>query len=302
MQKILLIFLIPVSAYLLRCSKASKYEKVSKRDFETNTSTPFHIPDNEALIEIQTEFGNIKCRLYNETPLHRDNFLKLAEGKYFDSLLFHRVIKNFVIQGGDPDSKKATKEKVLGDGGPGYNIPAELLPAKYFHKKGSLAAARESDDINPKKESSGSQFYIVQGKIQDDASLIMNEKRINRPLLQKITDSLLNLPENARIKSGWMKAREEKGNKDSLIFFKKIIDSISEPHFKNRIKYEIPQNQRYVYKKIGGTPHLDSHYTVFGEVYEGLDVLDKIIIQETDKNDRPLTDVRMRVRIIRRNK
>jgi cyclophilin family peptidyl-prolyl cis-trans isomerase len=299
MPKFLLIFLLPLSAYLMRCSKAGSLAVVSKRDFETSTSTKTPPPENEALIEIQTDFGNIKCRLYNETPQHRDNFLKLAREKYFDSSLFHRVIKNFVIQGGDPDSKKANKGMVLGDGGPGYNITAEFLPDKYFHKKGALAAARESDDKNPNKESSGSQFYIVQGKIHDDASLLKNERRINRGIFQKISDSILSLPKNNSLKLRWANSKEGNGSRDSLAYFQKIIDSITEPIYVKTRKYIIPSWQKTIYKQIGGTPHLDSHYTVFGEVYEGLEVLDKIILAETDNNDRPMSDIRMKIKIIR---
>lgn len=201
------------------------------------------------LVEINTTAGRMVVELYNETPLHRDNFLKLAREHYYDSTLFHRVIKGFMIQGGDPDSKKADdRSKPLGNGGPDYTIPAEFRPG-LFHRKGALAAAREGDDINPEKASSGSQFYIVQGRswLPSDLARLEEKKNADRP--------------------------------DSLAW-----------HY--------TEEQKDTYWKVGGAPHLDGNYTVFGQVLEGLDVLDLIANQPTDGNDRPLTDVRMWVRVI----
>lgn len=201
------------------------------------------------LVEINTTAGRMVVELYNETPLHRDNFLKLAREHYYDSTLFHRVIKGFMIQGGDPDSKKADdRSKPLGNGGPDYTIPAEFRPG-LFHRKGALAAAREGDDINPEKASSGSQFYIVQGRswLPSDLARLEEKKNADRP--------------------------------DSLAL-----------HY--------TEEQKDTYWKVGGAPHLDGNYTVFGQVLEGMDVLDLIANQPTDGNDRPLTDVRMWVRVI----
>lgn len=195
-------------------------------------------------VQLTTDSGIIVLRLYNQTPLHRDNFIKLVKQHYFDSLLFHRVIKNFMIQGGDPNSKNALPKIQLGNGGPGYTIPAEF-DSTLFHKKGALAAARTGDNENPKKASSGSQFYIVQGKIFTDAGL----------------------------------------------------DSVETFRLKGR---KIPQWQREVYKTIGGAPHLDMNYTVFGEVESGLEVVDKIASVARDSNNRPLTDIRMKMKIIRK--
>jgi peptidylprolyl isomerase len=191
--------------------------------------------------------------------------------------------------------------KKLGDGDVGYTIPAEFLPAKYFHKKGALAAARENDDINPKKESSGCQFYIVQGKIQDDALLEKNEKRINRSLIQKISDSLLALPQNQKLKSDLERIKKDLPSRsDSLSLLQKKVDALTDPVYAKYSKYKIPDDERKVYKTIGGTPHLDTHYTVFGEIYEGIDVLEKIISEATDANDRPLKDVKMSMKILRK--
>ncbi len=203
--------------------------------------------DRKRDILIQTTMGDIVVRLSDSTPLHRDNYLRLAKLGYFDSILFHRVIKDFMIQGGDPNSKTAAKGQPLGNGGPSYRIPAEFR-VSLFHKKGVIAAAR---DNNPEKSSSGSQFYIVQGK--------------------KFTDAELDNLEKTRL-----------GGR------------------------KIPLVQREVYKTIGGTPHLDQTYTVFGEVVKGIEVVDKIASVETSKGtdrDRPLEDVRiLHTKLIKRKK
>jgi len=196
--------------------------------------------DRRKDVELVTNYGNIVLRLNDSTPLHRDNFIRLVKTAYYDSVLFHRVINRFMIQSGDPESKHAEKGQPLGNGGPKYTIPAEFR-VTLFHRKGVLAAARDGDDVNPEKASSGSQFYIVQGK--------------------KFTDAGLDSVETYRLK----------GRK-------------------------IPAEQREVYKTIGGTPHLDQGYTVFGEVVSGLDVVDSIAAVPTSKDedrDRPLEDVRI---------
>jgi peptidyl-prolyl cis-trans isomerase B (cyclophilin B) len=203
--------------------------------------------DRKKDVLLQTNYGDIAVRLSDSTPLHRDNFLKLVKMHYYDSVLFHRVIKNFMIQGGDPNSKHAEPGEPLGNGGPGYRIPAEFRTS-LFHKKGVIAAAR---DNNPEKASSGSQFYIVQGKIFTDAGL----------------------------------------------------DSVETYRLNGR---KIPAEQREIYKTIGGAPHLDQGYTVFGEVVKGLDVVDKIASVATSKGedrDRPLEDVRIiKAKLIKRKK
>lgn len=190
------------------------------------------------IVVISTQLGDIKLKLYDETPLHRDNFIKLVNEHYFDSTLFHRVINKFMIQGGDPDSKRALSGAMLGNGGPSYTIPAEFVPT-LIHKKGVLAAAREGDMINPQKASSGSQFYIVQGKVFTTEELDMLSKRMGKSFTSE---------------------------------------------------------QIKTYTTIGGTPHLDGSYTVFGEVISGWDVIDKIAAVATDQNNRPKEDIRMFVK------
>lgn len=201
------------------------------------------------LVEINTTAGRMVVELYNETPLHRDNFLKLVREHYYDSTLFHRVIPGFMVQGGDPDSRKAEDREVpLGQGGPDYTIPAEIVPS-LIHRNGALAAARLGDDVNPEKRSSGSQFYIVQGRTWRPADLEKLEARVNE------------------------------GRPDSLA-----------------IHYTPDQVQTYW--TAGGAPHLDGGYTVFGQVVDGIEVLDLIANQPCDGMDRPLADVRIWMRVI----
>ena len=208
--------------------------------FAQKTDTKKVTSTKKSYVLIMTDFGNMKVLLYEDTPLHRENFIKLVKSGYYDGLLFHRVINGFMIQGGDPDSRNAQPGVMLGNGGPGYTIPAEFNP-KYFHKKGVIAAAREGDNVNPNKESSGSQFYIVQGKVYNEA------------IMQKIAAQM---------------------NK-----------TFSEEQIK-------------AYGTIGGSPWLDNDYTVFGEVVEGLEVIDKIAAVRCGANDRPVEDVKMTIKII----
>ncbi len=210
--------------------KIKKTEKMVKVD-----------PPADKLVEIQTPLGNMMVRLYDATPQHRDNFLKLADEGYFDSLLFHRVIQGFMIQGGDPDSRNAPAGQRLGMGGPGYQVPAEFDPS-LIHRKGALAAARTGGPSNPEKKSSGSQFYIVQGQPVSEEEIKLFERR--------------------------------KG-----------------------IDYD--PKAREVYQQSGGTPFLDMEYTVFGEVIEGLEVIDKIAAVATNPDDRPVEDVVMKIVVIR---
>jgi peptidyl-prolyl cis-trans isomerase B (cyclophilin B) len=182
--------------------------------------------------------GDIVVELCDETPLHRDNYLRLTDEGYFDSLLFHRVIENFMIQGGDPDSRHAEAGEFLGNGGPGYIIPAEFRFPELFHQRGALAAAREGDEVNPEMASAGSQFYIVWGRTFTDEQLDRMQERIS-----------------------------------------------------NRVIYT--PEIREAYKTLGGTPHLDGAYTVFGQVIEGLEVIDAIQKVATDENNRPIEDVRI---------
>jgi peptidylprolyl isomerase len=251
-------------------------------------SQTFH----ESTIVISTDFGQIKLKLYKETPLHSENFIKLVKNGFYDSLMFHRVIKGFMIQAGDPDSKKADQFKLLGDGDLAYTIPAEFNP-NLFHKKGVLCAARNSDDENPTKASSACQFYIVQGKVRTEEDLIKYEKRINQTLISRIKDSLLKADnfKAISIKLDYFKTNR---NNDSLMFYYAIIDKKVQEVYDKTSHYTFPEAHKTVYKTIGGAPNLDTQYTVFGEVIEGLDVVDKIAEVNTNADDRPLRDVRIK--------
>ena len=238
-------------------------------------------------LKIKTTEGDIIIRLYDETPKHRDNFLKLAKEGYFNGTLFHRVIKDFMIQGGDPDSKNAPKGKMLGTGGPDYTIPAEFVYPQYFHKRGALSAARTGDEVNPEKESSGSQFYIVWGKTFKPAELkqmehqmaMQQERQVFNQLTREHHEEIMNLRRN-RDRVGLQELQ------DKLIEQTKIT-------CKQQGKPSFTEEQIEVYTNVGGTPFLDNQYTVFGEVEEGLDIVERIQNCNTDRNDRPTEDVKI---------
>ena len=256
-------------------------------------STSFK-PSNDGVsgqikIRMVTDFGVIKIVLYNETPLHRDNFVKLIKEHYYDSLMFHRVIQDFMIQGGDPDSKRAMPDKFLGDGGPNYTIPAEFN-SKLFHKKGALAAARDSDLDTPLQASSGSQFYIVEGKVYTDSLLKMQAKRITK---MELFNQIINRPENKSILEIYRRVAKE-NIPDSVKYVNDMIDVQLQKELPTFPPYVFSEEQRKAYTTIGGTPHLDGSYTVFGEVYEGMEVVDKIAAQEVNRaSARPLIDIRI---------
>ena len=244
-----------------------------------------------AKVLIKTTEGDIKVRLYDETPQHRDNFLKLAKEGYFDGTLFHRVIKDFMIQGGDPDSKGAPSDRMLGMGGPDYTLPAEILP-QLVHKRGALAAARQGDEVNPERRSSGSQFYIVWGKTYKQNELKQMEKQMGMQMEQNIFnqlakehhDEIMNFRRN-RDRESLMKLQDELVDET-----KKLCKEQGYPKF--------TEEQQNAYTEVGGTPFLDNQYTVFGEVEEGLDVVEKIQNCETMRGDRPKEDISMQVSII----
>ena len=243
--------------------------------------------DKETLVKIETTVGDIEVKLYNETPKHRDNFIKLVKDGVYEGTLFHRVIKDFMIQAGDPDSKNAPKGKMLGTGDVGYTVPAEFVYPKYFHKKGALSAARQGDNVNPKKESSGCQFYIVTGKVFNDSTLLGMESQMNENKINVIFNKLAqkHMKEIYKMR----KANDENGLYDlqEKLFAEAQELSAKEPEF------HFTPEQIEAYTTVGGTPHLDGEYTVFGEVVEGMDVVDKIQKVKTDRSDRPEEDVKI---------
>ncbi len=254
-----------------------------------------------SLCEIQTEFGKIKVLLYDETPGHRDNFIKLTQSGYYNGCAFHRVIKEFMVQGGDPKSKDTTYTGPLGADGPGYTLPAEIVNGLY-HKKGALAAARQGDQTNPMRESSGSQFYIVHGKTFNDMELDQVENQIRmdeqRQLSMKLQAPFTELPENQ-----WLKKlgpedfqRIQKEYPDSLQKVNESFSKFIQKEYEKTIPFEYTDAQRQVYKTLGGSPHLDNQYTVFGEVVEGLEIIDKLAGVPTNPGDAPVNRLNFSVR------
>jgi len=245
--------------------------------------------ENENLYLIETDYGDITIKLYNETPTHRDNFDKLVKEKFYKDLIFHRVIEHFMIQGGDPTSKEAPKDAMLGEKDAGYTLPAEIRDS-LFHKKGVIAAAREGDQLNPEKRSSSSQFYLVQGKVFTNEELDNLESKINSSAKKSLIQEYI------------QKTSTEQMNKGEEIDYETIIPEAETyaTHYMDSVgRYQIPDYKRVVYTTIGGTPHLDGNYTVFGEVVEGLEVIDKIAAVKTNKHDRPLEDVVMNIKKIK---
>lgn len=242
------------------------------------------------LVTIKTKYGDMVAVLYDETPKHKENFLKLAREHFYDSLLFHRVIPGFMIQGGDPDSKNAEANKRLGNGGPGYTIPAEFNP-KLFHEKGALSAARLSDAMNPDRASSGSQFYIVHGTKHTESQIKVDQQKYGMALQQ-----FFKKPENKHYYDSintFFHTRDEKGYQAYLTNLKPVVESQLGISVEKEISPEIVE----AYTTVGGTPQLDGQYTVFGKVIKGLEVIDKIAALPKDPNDRPLEDVRMQITV-----
>lgn len=243
--------------------------------------------DKETKVLIKTTVGDITIKLYNETPQHRDNFIKLVEEHFYDSILFHRVIKDFMVQAGDPESKNAEKGVQLGAGGPGYNIPAEFVYPKYFHKRGALSAARQADQVNPERQSSGSQFYIVTGKKYGKYDLQDMEKQLSEQQGQAIFDRLV-----AQNRDSIMNLQLA-GDNDGLLKLQDELIAKTEAELKEKGPFKFTKEQVDAYMEDGGTPFLDNQYTVFGEVIDGMRTVDKIESAGTDMADRPRKDIRI---------
>ena len=243
--------------------------------------------EKETVLKIETSMGDIKVKLYNETPKHRDNFIKLAKDGTYNGTLFHRVIKDFMVQAGDPESKNAPKGKMLGSGDVGYTVPAEFVYPKYFHKKGALSAARQGDEVNPKKESSGCQFYIVTGKVFNDSTLLNMEQQKNQ---NKVTEAFNALAQKHMKEIYKMRKANDQDGLYALqdtLFIQAEAEAAKQPDF------HFTPEQIKAYTTVGGTPHLDGEYTVVGEVVEGMDIVDKIQQLKTDRSDRPEEDVKI---------
>lgn len=234
-------------------------------------------PSKPVYVMIETTMGDVTVALYDDTPLHRDNFIKLCQSGEYKDVLFHRVIKEFVVQGGDPESKKHEPGALYGDGDGGYTVPAEILP-HHFNKRGVLIDAKESDQFNTERASAGTQFCFVQGKVYNDAELDQIETRIQdirwKWLYYKFKKEVKE--KNPAFSPNDVEAEATTLLEDTLVMLGKAV---------------IPEEHREVYRTLGGVPHLDGSVTIFGEVVEGFDIVEKISLMKTDTNDRPLTDV-----------
>ncbi|HRN12665.1 MAG TPA: peptidylprolyl isomerase [Bacteroides uniformis] len=272
-NKILLICLAFIA--LTACNAGSKRQTNHHMENEKRT-----------LVKLETTMGNITVALYNETPKHRDNFIKLVKEGVYDSTLFHRVIKQFMIQAGDPDSKNASDTAMLGSGDVGYTIPAEFNP-KFFHKKGVLAAARQGDDVNPEKASSGCQFYIVTGRKFTKPQLLGMENKINEQHEEALFDSL------ARQHMKEIYKMRKAGDNAGLLELQDTLEAQARELADKEEKFRFTPEQIKAYSTVGGAPHLDGSYTVFGEVTEGMEVVDNIEIAKTNRADRPIENIRI---------
>lgn len=275
-----------IGAVVCIATAAGLYSQIGAQDSTTLTPMEEIKPVNpgDAVVELKTTLGDIYVDLYNDTPLHRENFLKLVGEGFYDGVLFHRVIDNFMVQTGDPTSKEATGGEHLGGGDPGYTIEAEIDYPHHYHKYGALAAARTGDNVNPEKRSSGSQFYIVTGNKYSERQLeAMDEKKLNQDLqsyFQKLAmqyrDSIQNM--------------QRAGDQAGLEALRQELIKETEANVKHE---PLPEQIKADYIEKGGTPHLDGGYTVFGEVIKGMDVVEKIQKAETDSSDRPKEDIRV---------
>lgn len=277
MKKIIFIFIALMTMSSMLVAQEIKTKKMENNSVQAT---------GDVLVDIKTSVGDIRIRLYGETPKHRDNFVKLVKKGVYDGVLFHRVINKFMIQTGDPDSKGAPAGKMLGSGGPGYDIEAEIKYPKFFHKRGALAAARQGDEVNPERRSSGSQFYIVTGRVYNASQLSQMEKQLQMQQQQTIfnglamqyRDSIMNMRRN-RDQAGLQALQDE------------LVAKTEAEAAKNPVKFT--QEQIQAYSTVGGTPHLDGTYTVFGEVVEGMDVVAKIEMTPTGAQDRPQEDIKI---------
>lgn len=266
--------LLSITAIFVNFVKAQDIEKSVMKTENTDG----------VLVELKTTMGDIIINLYNDTPLHRDNFIKLVTDGYYDGLLFHRVINEFMIQTGDPESKDAAPGKMLGSGGPDYTIEAEIDYPKHYNKYGALAAARTGDQFNPERRSSGSQFYIVTGRKMSEQQFENMQMRQHQEQLQATFRKLVNQHKDT------IETLQKSGDEVALENLRQQLIKETEESVAQQL---LPENIKQDYITKGGAPHLDGAYTVFGEVVKGMDVVEKIQKVETDSHDRPVEDVKI---------
>lgn len=268
------------AASISACSGA-KASQENDNTMENQTDT------TSVKVEVETTLGDFTVLLYGDTPKHRDNFVKLVKEGYYEGTLFHRVINNFMAQAGDPDSRNAKPGQHLGIGGPDYKIDAEIVFPKHFHKRGALAAARQADQVNPMKQSSGSQFYIVTGEKLDSAQVAQLETMQQNNLRQNIFNGLVMANRDS------IQSMQRRGDHTGLQALQdKLIAQTEEEAAKNKTPL-VSDEMKEAYTTVGGTPHLDGQYTVFGEIISGMETINRIEKAETDSSDRPKEDIKI---------
>ncbi len=271
---------------LTSCSKGSD-AKASNINNENSDMTEQTADTASVRVQVKTTAGNFTVLLYGDTPKHRDNFVKLVNEGYYNGTLFHRVIKDFMVQAGDPDSKDAKPGQALGSGGPDYKIDAEIVFPKHFHKRYALAAARQGDQVNPMKQSSGSQFYVVTGRKSTDAEMDMLARNLQNKQLQGIFNRLAMEHRDSIIEM------QRKGDRAGLEALQQKLVEQTEAEAAKTEAPAITDEMRQAYTTVGGAPHLDGDYTVFGEVIDGTETIDRIEKAATDGRDRPSDDIRI---------
>ena len=286
-MKRLFSFLLPTLILAASCARSGEASATTSSLTDTETIT-MTTPDTTSVkVAVKTTEGDFTVILYGDTPKHRDNFVKLVNEGYYNGTLFHRVIKDFMVQAGDPDSRNAAPGAHLGAGGPDYKIDAEIVFPKHFHKRGALSAARQGDQVNPLKKSSGSQFYVVTGKKVSAAEIDMLEKQLEHKQMQKIFNDLAMQQRDRIIQM------QQAGDRDGLRALQEELIAQIEAEAAKLPAPKLTPEMKEAYTTIGGAPHLDGDYTVFGEVIDGMDTIERIEKAETDRNDRPKTDVRI---------
>lgn len=295
-KRLNIVFLTLIWSLLVSCGIPSENENTTNIVEESfpNVEEIKTVEDNRVKVKIKTTLGDVSIVLFEETPKHKENFVKLVNENFYDSTLFHRVIKDFMIQGGDPQSKGAAAGIPLGQGGPGYTIEAEIQSGLY-HKKGALCAARQGDQMNPEKRSSGSQFYLVTGKKFTEQELSQMEMQQSQQAENNLMQAFIQTPENSeylkRLQDAQAIGKDPAKRAEAQEIINKLTEEIKPLALKDFKPFKFSDEQRKEYLTNGGTPFLDNNYTVFGEVVEGMDIIDKIGLVGTAPGDRPLEDV-----------
>ena len=280
--------LLPLAAIALLFAACAGSDAASAAESNNSTEMTEQTPDTASVkVAVKTTAGDFTVLLYGDTPKHRDNFVRLVNEGYYDGTLFHRVIKDFMIQAGDPDSRDAKPGQALGAGGPDYKIDAEIVFPKHFHKRGALAAARQGDQVNPMKQSSGSQFYVVTGRKSSEAEMNQMANHLQQKRMQTIFNNLAMAHRDSIIEM------QRRGDRAGLQALQDTLIKQTEAEAANSQAPAITDEMHKAYTTVGGAPHLDGDYTVFGEVIEGMDTIDRIEKAETDGRDRPSEDIRI---------